>query len=201
MTIVPLGCPPPIADEMLPASTTHPMRFLYAGPFSVRKGAHYLLKAWESVGAVKDAELHIYGQQCLPERLLKGTKAENVVVHGPVSKEELASAYRESAVLVFPTLCDGFGMVAMEAFAHGLPVVISSNAGAADLVEEGKNGFVISPRDVDGLAARIEWCMGHPVELLEMRRYALATAKRWTWSEFRAGFLAQSSRVLGNAWI
>src|SRR5439155_883186 len=40
MTTVPLGCPPSIPEQALPAFTSDPVRFIYAGPFSVRKGGH-----------------------------------------------------------------------------------------------------------------------------------------------------------------
>jgi len=88
----------------------------------------------------------------------------------------------------------------MEAFSNGLPVLMSSNAGAADLIEEGKNGFVVPPKNVDALAEQMEWCIQHRRDLWEMRRHALATAERCTWAKFRADFLAQSARVLRISW-
>src|SRR5262249_47330293 len=88
-------------------------------------------------------------------------------------------------VLIFPTLCDGFGLVVTEAFAHGLPVITTSRAGAADFVQHGVNGLVIPAGDVSAIAEALQWCLSHRGKLKAMRRAALETAKRMQWSDFR----------------
>ena len=60
--------------------------------------------------------------------------------------------FRRAAMLVLPTLCDGFGYVVSEAMANGLPVITTYNAGAAERVDEGRNGFVVPPADALALA-------------------------------------------------
>jgi glycosyltransferase involved in cell wall biosynthesis len=188
-TIVPLGCPPvkPVTSTV---KNSGPMRLLYSGPVSVRKGAHILLDAWRRLHLRHSAELHIYGAITVPRNFLSAVDS-SVVFHGPVSSAEMSQAYQEAAVLVFPTLCDGFGMVVNEAFAHGLPVITTPNAGATDLVREGQNGFVVPARDVDRLAERLEWCIDHPKDLEAMRPAARETALGWQWSDFRDSFRAQ----------
>lgn len=187
--IVPLASPP-IRESVAPALLLPRMRFLYSGPVSVRKGAHYLLRAWQRLNASKSVELHFFGSQQLPARCYMDC-GENVVFHGSVPQSELFAAYDQSSVLVFPTLCDGFGMVVAEALAHGLPVITTRNAGAADLIQDGKNGFVVPPRDGIALAARMQWCIDHPDELREMRHHAVETAQLWTWTDFRQSLREQ----------
>jgi UDP-glucose:(heptosyl)LPS alpha-1,3-glucosyltransferase len=58
-------------------------------------------------------------------------------------REEIATYYQASDVFVMPSLFDTFGMAALEAMAAGLPVIITRNVGARDLVENGVNGFVL----------------------------------------------------------
>lgn len=204
MTVIPLGCNPPAvspaggANESLSGAPPAPVRFMYAGHVSVGKGAHYLLQSWKTLAPARAAELHFYGRLQLPKRCFDGV-GDNVFLHGAVSQEELNAAYRRSSVLVFPTLCDGFGLVVGEAFAQGLPVLTTSHAGAAELIDEGRNGFVIPPRSVDALVERMDWCLRHPAALLEMRRHALATAARCTWDRFRAEFWRQTSPLLDRA--
>jgi glycosyltransferase involved in cell wall biosynthesis len=66
----------------------------------------------------------------------------------------LAAYYALADVFVFPTHTDPWGLVVNEAMACGLPVISSGAAGcAADLVESGWNGRVVSPGDVEQLAA------------------------------------------------
>ena len=61
--------------------------------------------------------------------------------------------YAEADVFAFPTLDDPFGIVVLEAAAAGLPVVASPFGGATlDLIEDGRNGFVIDPNDIVGWA-------------------------------------------------
>jgi glycosyltransferase involved in cell wall biosynthesis len=197
MISVPLGAPPAISASELPASPSRPVKFLYSGPVSVRKGAHYLLRAWKLVDVGGFATMDIFGTNFLPSQCFENLGVP-VTMHGHVSLPELQRAYTQASVLVFPTLCDGFGMVVQEAFAHGLPVITTSNAGAADLIREGENGFVVPPRDPEALAEVMRWCVTHPAELFKMRPAALETARSWTWKEFRESLKAQLEDRLGS---
>jgi len=194
---VPLGGPEPIQMSALPLKPEKPLQFIYAGPVSVRKGAHYLLEAWRLLKPRHSASLHFYGKQLLPERVIDKC-GDGVVFHGSVARAELFSAYRKSCALVFPTLCDGFGEVVTEALSQGLPVITTTNAGAKDLIVDGENGFIVSPRDVETLAAKIDWCITHPTEVLEMRRRALSSASRWTWADFRKEFIRQFNDAIAE---
>ena len=62
---------------------------------------------------------------------------------GRVSNGELGDVYRRASCLVLPSRFDLFGQVVVEAMACGLPVIVSENVGARDLVESGTNGWVI----------------------------------------------------------
>lgn len=67
----------------------------------------------------------------------------DTVFHGFASQEELPALYRSARVFLFPTLADVWGVVANEACAAGLPVIVSPHAGVAnELVLDGQNGFV-----------------------------------------------------------
>ena len=181
---VPPGSPACSGEDLLPPSLSKPVRFIYAGPLSIHKGVHYLLKAWRLLGRTVDAQLHLYGASVLPRAFFTDCP-ENVFFHGSVSQDDLFKAYQHSGALIFPTLCDGFGLVVTEALAHGLPVITTPNCGAADLIKEGQNGFLVPAGDIQKLASRIEWCIRNPDELLKMRKCALDTARRWAWKDFR----------------
>ena len=111
--------------------------------------------------------------------------------HGPVSAAQMEREYQAASILVFPTLCDGFGMVVSEALAHGLPVLTTPNAGASQLIHEGRNGFLVAARDPEALAARMAWCLDHAAQLEEMRGAARTAARQWTWADYRRSFLSQ----------
>ena len=126
---------------------------------------------------------------------MKRDLAPSIRVFSSVPRAELFERYRQADVLVFPTLCDGFGLVVTEAFAHGLPVITTTRAGAADLVRHGENGLIIPPGDAGALTEALEWCLTHRIELKAMRRAALETATRWQWCDFRQ---ALARNVIGG---
>lgn len=181
---VPLGAPPAIeSGRVRPGDPAAPLRVLWAGSFSLGKGAHYLMDAWRRLSAGSAARLDIYGQNLLPARVLASGE-DGVAFHGSVPQPELFEAYARADVLVFPTLSDGFGMVVAEALAHGLPVITTDQAGAADLLSEG-GGLVVPAADPAALADALRWCLDNRGRLSDMRLEALAAARRRQWSDFR----------------
>jgi len=64
--------------------------------------------------------------------------------------------YRAADAFIMLSAFDTFGLVVVEAMAAGLPVIVSGNVGAKDLVVDGENGFVVAdPLDADTVAARL----------------------------------------------
>lgn len=162
-----------------------PLRLIWAGTFSVRKGAHYLLDAWNRWRPGKTAKLDIYGSQRLPESLA-GSLPEGMSFHGPVPQAQLLEACQCADLLVFPTLCDGFGLVVTEALSRGLPVLTTRQAGAADLIADKVNGLIVEAGDSEVLRGALHWAATHREELRAMRGEALQTAAANQWSDYRA---------------
>jgi glycosyltransferase involved in cell wall biosynthesis len=65
------------------------------------------------------------------------------------------TAVEQSAVVVVPSLGEGFGMVALEAMERARPVIASAVGGLPEIVEDGKTGIVVEPGDAEGLAEAI----------------------------------------------
>ena len=84
-----------------------------------------------------------------------------VVFHGRVSPLELEVLYDSSDVFVMPSRLsrsgggEGFGLVYLEASAHGLPVIAANEGGAVDAVVDGKTGLLVDPRSAEAVAAAI----------------------------------------------
>ena len=105
-------------------------------PFAFTIGLSYpyknlptLIDAWSLLGPDPPLELVAAGRE-LPrfprvERLAAERSANHVTVLGPVDEAELLWLYRNATLLVFPSLYEGFGFPLVEAFAHGLPAVVS----------------------------------------------------------------------------
>ncbi len=128
------------------------VRLLFVGGDFQRKGGDLLLRwAGENRQAKKPWELHLVTRDCID------TDEPNVFVHRGLTNnsEELIRLYQQSDIFVLPTRADCYSLVALEAMATGLPVVISNLGGIPDIVEEGKTGYLLEVDDYAILSSRL----------------------------------------------
>jgi glycosyltransferase involved in cell wall biosynthesis len=195
IAMVPLGAPPVWDAPRLLSSA--PFIFLSAGTQSVRKGTHYLIEAWRKLRPGAGAELWLVGSLTLPAELtanLPGT----VVIRPSMPRGQLFELYRRAGALVFPSLCEGFGMVITEAMSQGLPVITTASTAGPDFIEHGRSGFLVPIRDSDSLAETMQWCLDHRDAMPEISRAAAERAARWQWSDYRWALGAAISRFLAE---
>ncbi len=151
-------------------SRPHPLRVCYVGRVELAKGVGYLLEAWKQL-SLPGAELLLVGEiQPEMHTLLRSCTGRNVRLVGRLLPEQVARCYRESNLFVFPSGNEGFGLVLLEAMASGLPVIATEESGAKDCLTQGKDGFVVPPKNMDALAETILWCFKHPHETEAMGR-------------------------------
>jgi glycosyltransferase involved in cell wall biosynthesis len=132
--------------------------FLYVGRLVKDKGVFELLEAYAQLEVEIRCNVGLVfagtgsDSRKLIERAAKISPGA-IQFAGFVHREELPEVYAFADALIFPTHSDPWGLVVNEAMACSLPVILTSVAGcASDLVQDGKNGFVIPPRDVARLA-------------------------------------------------
>jgi glycosyltransferase involved in cell wall biosynthesis len=95
-----------------------------------------------------------------------------------VRKAGYGEVYGKTSVLVHPSLADGFSYAVVEAMACGVPVIVTDNTGAADLVEDGVNGYVVPTADARAIAERLEYLHRHPEVLPRMGEQAREAVRR-----------------------
>ncbi len=78
---------------------------------------------------------------------------DRVVFLGHV--DDLSEVLPAADVLLLPSLHESFGLVALEAMACGVVPVVTDRGGAADFIQDGVNGFLRDPADIDGMAAAV----------------------------------------------
>lgn len=107
--------------------------------------------------------------------------ADRFHLGGPEDGGAFGQAYRAADVFVYPSAYDTFGMVVLEAMASGLPVVVGRDIGAAELIEDGENGFLIDPARPAQLGAVLERLAAQPDAAVQLghRAHLLARTRSW----------------------
>lgn len=96
------------------------------------------------------------GNESKYRKLAQSLGIAEAVTFAGTQVDGLERYYRAADIFIMLSKFDTFGMVVLEAMAAGLPVIVSPNVGAKDLVEEGVNGFVLpAPQDAAAAAERI----------------------------------------------
>jgi phosphatidylinositol alpha 1,6-mannosyltransferase len=105
------------------------------------------------------------------------------VLHG----EELATAYANMDLFVFPSHTDTFGNVVLEALASGVPAIVTPDGGPCTIVREGKTGRIVNDAD---FAAAVSSVLRDPGKLAQMRHAARAYALTAGWDSVFEGVYA-----------
>lgn len=163
-------------------SLERPFRFLFVGAMIARKGIPLLLEAWRELQS-SHAELWLVGPASDKARTLI-PQLPGIRYLGRLPPDELASAFQQSDVFVFPSYCEGFGQVILEAMACGLPVITTSSSAGPDLITHGRDGWVIEPDNPAELVAAMRNCLACRAAIQPMRLRARATAERFSWPAY-----------------
>lgn len=105
--------------------------------------------------------------------------AEHVHFWGYVTDSELQKAYSQSSIFVMPSTGEGFGIVFVEAWLHGLPVVCGNRDASSEVVTNGLNGITVDPESKEELAGAIILLLSEPEKARRMgvAGYQTALAK------------------------
>lgn len=144
----------PDVDRTLPAFA------LFVGRLSEEKGLKTLLKAWSTM--TDQTVLKIAGGGPLAE-LVSGKN--NIEALGLQDAKQISALMQEAAFLVLPSeWYEGFPLVLVEAFAHGLPVLASNLGSMADIIKDGETGLLFTPCNADDLASKAKWLLENPLK-------------------------------------
>ena len=144
---------------------------LFSGAHDPRKGIDTLLAAMPP-----GAELILAGPGHLP--------APGVRAVGYVTDDELLDLYRSAAVVVLPSLYEGFGLPVIEAMACGTPCIVSDDPA---LVEVSGGAAIHVPRgDSGALRKTLETVLGDEILRDELSRKGLERARAFRWDECAA---------------
>lgn len=97
--------------------------------------------------------------EALAKRLGLG---DAVTFHGRLNDSDVQKAYARASVFAMPSNKEGFGIVYLEAWQHGLPVICSSVGAPSEIVSDGVDGYVIDPTNIPALADRLHDLLTEP---------------------------------------
>lgn len=153
------------------------MCFVTIGYIEERKGQDILLQAVSMLekGTREKTTFYLVGQDTslLAGKLKK--QAEDIsemVVTGPVGREELETILNRADVMICPSREDPMPTVAAEAMMHGVPCIVSNVVGTASYIKEEEDGLIFESENVSELSAKIKWCVEHRDRLRQMGKGA-----------------------------
>ena len=146
----------------------HPkeLRFGYLGTIKRHKGLHLLIEAFNGLVDQK-ATLNIYGDMAKDKfyyhELRQNCLNDRVFFKGPYDNQRLHELFKEIDVLIVPSIWPETGpMVILEALSNQVPVIASDLGGPAELIHDGKNGFLFKPGDSKSLLRCLQSILDNP---------------------------------------
>ncbi len=138
-----------------------------------KKHVDSVIRAFAAISARRpNARLDVIGdgvlRASLEELAHSLSVSERVTFHGRVSDDELAAAYARARLFVMPSNKEGFGIVFLEAWLRGLPVICGSEGASREIISDGIDGFVADPMDIACLAEKIELLLSDRERAIEM---------------------------------
>lgn len=152
-----------------------------------RKGQDTLISIWAQLAEkFPQAYLVIVGkgpyEKHLRELAQRSSRKEKIIFTGEVPYSELADHYSLGDIFAMPCRTrgggldiEGLGIVYLEAYAAGLPVVAGDSGGAPEAVQDGKTGIVVNGHSANATAKALEFLLANP----ERARAMGAAGKEW----------------------
>jgi phosphatidyl-myo-inositol alpha-mannosyltransferase len=182
-TIVPNGVDLDAAPQG-PKASSDELRLLFVGRAEERKGFPVLLSAFQALVERVPSRLTLIGadRDDLSRQIADPELMSHIDVLGKVSDSVLWRHLGDADILCAPSLSgESFGMVLIEAFAAGTPVIASKIAGYSDVVTNGVDGVLVPPADPQALAEELQLLAHEPERLAAMGEAGRRTAERYAW--------------------
>jgi glycosyltransferase involved in cell wall biosynthesis len=174
---------------------------LYVGSAYPHKNLASLIKVFAKINftAADKLTLALIGKDdYFYSRLKQETKniSPNAVFPGHVPDSDLKILYQEALAYVFPSLCEGFGLPALEAMAYGLPVISSDKASLPEIL--GQAAVYFNPENEAEMKEKIELVINDESLRRDLIKRGAEQVKKYSWNECARQTLAVYNKVLVN---
>lgn len=173
-----------------------PLRVLYVGNVSYQKGMLDFAQIVETLDPTRFSFRAVGAVSPECRNLVRRLAGVDWV--GRVAQSELPAHYGWADLFVFPTIHDGFAVVLAQASASALPMLATTHCAGPDLVEEGRDGWVLPIRNAAAFVERLLWCDAHRAELAKMARDLYGQHRPRDWDDVAADFMAMFEHELAR---
>ncbi|APG25673.1 hypothetical protein A7E75_12110 [Syntrophotalea acetylenica] len=156
---------------------------LFVAGIRYLKGIKDLIEVFKEL-CLENSKLTIVGGCGDAIEYVKQNISENIEYIPYLEHSFLREVYRRASVFALPSYMDSWGQVVVEALSSGLPVIISENTGAKELLSHGENGFIIKVGDRNELKKYILYCYNNKDRLEIMSRNARKSVEKLTWENY-----------------
>ena len=191
----PFGVPARISTPREVTRPGEPLRVLYVGSLTQRKGISYLFEAVEKAGTA--VTLTVIGRKVGQSKSLD-LQCERHRWISSLPHVEILAEMRQHDVFVFPSLFEGLALVLGEAISQGLPVITTPNSGGPDILRDGADGFIVPIRDAEAIAARLLELHRDRALLQQMSESARERAGQLSWKGSQERTVAAAREILGR---
>jgi starch synthase len=157
-------------------------RVIFVGQITQRKGLSYLIDAFARA-ALPASELLLVGPIVGSDAPWRDAIGVRHVAAVP--RAALPALYASADVYVLPSLAEGFPLTQMEAMAMGLPVIVSENTSAYDVITDGHDGYVVPIRDAGAIADRLRRLHDDPELRARLGAAARLRAEQFGWERYQ----------------
>ena len=194
----PFGSPPADIESSLPAheSPYHPLKVLFVGSMSQRKGLADLFAAFRLLDK-KNFQLTVLGAPSLSLSFYR-SQFPHFTHLPPLPRQQVLATMRKHDVFALPSIVEGRALVQQEALSCGLPILVTPNAGGSDLVEKGNTGFIVPIRSPEAIAEKLTWFLKNRERLNSIRTHCLAKSTEYSWNGYAKAIIDFGLRQKAN---
>ncbi len=148
---------------------------IYLGRLSPEKGVRSLIAAWQKIEGLRLLIAGAGPEEGYIRATIRERGPGNVEMTGPQTRDSAVALLKSAAFLVVPSQWhEPFGLVAVEAFANGVPVIAARAGAISEIVQDGYTGLLFTPGSIDELVQKVRWAIDNP----EATRQMGANARR-----------------------
>ena len=158
-----------------------PLKVLFAGQFTDRKGIPFLIKALAKIPK-NLLELTFLGRGPYEKELKQRFSNARFISSAPY--EQVLKVMGKNDVLIMPSLADGFGLVISESMSQGMAVIATGNTALKDIYN-GRNSILIPAKNVNKIYESILFLIKNPKKVKAIGLSALQYSKKNSWVKYR----------------